>query len=607
MATEVANMEAVLKGNTDDFKEKLGDAHERMKHFGESLKDIGKDALSFGLAQIGVSSFDEVLSTAKDTIGEWIHGAEEAQVAQARLNQILDSGQHVVGLTSDSVNKLVKSLADKTHIDDDEVQKAANTFAAMKSLSAKAYPEVTAAALQMARAQQLVTGGQVDALGASEALRNALEKPGRAMAVLRQYGIELSLQDQEQIKIWTKKKDSADIQALILKRVEDATKGAADAYGQTAQGKIEAFHTKMDNMGKALASTILPAISGLADAGLKLLDSLDQAGGPVDQLGQLLTGVFSGGGGAGLMKSVMQQVQPILQQVGGIFRDTLVPAVKALAPVIQQLVKGDLAEFQGIFRLIQPVLTLVGTILHNVILPVFTTLADVVANNVMPVLQQLQAAVLSQVMPAVLQLATAIEPIIELLGNILQPILRIIGWLFQNLIGPVLLLTINIIAGLITVLATVIGWFVQLGQLIGGAVSLNLNIIKSEFDAVSSAVQTLIGWIGNLLGGLGQIKDAVGGGLGSLLSHVPGFAGGTDDAPGGYAEVGEHGPELMYVPQHARIYPNGTGPIGASSGAGGSGSGGRSMSIGALHVYGDDAESTARAVVSELNWQYELF
>ncbi len=40
--------------------------------------------------------------------------------------------------------------------------------------------------------------------------------------------------------------------------------------------------------------------------------------------------------------------------------------------------------------------------------------------------------------------------------------------------------------------------------------------------------------------------------------RVPGFAGGVQDYAGGWATVGERGPETMYVPPHANIYPTGS-------------------------------------------------
>lgn len=50
----------------------------------------------------------------------------------------------------------------------------------------------------------------------------------------------------------------------------------------------------------------------------------------------------------------------------------------------------------------------------------------------------------------------------------------------------------------------------------------------------------------------------------SLQGKVPGFATGTDFAPGGSAWVGERGPELVNLPRGSQVYPNGTGPGGST-------------------------------------------
>lgn len=42
--------------------------------------------------------------------------------------------------------------------------------------------------------------------------------------------------------------------------------------------------------------------------------------------------------------------------------------------------------------------------------------------------------------------------------------------------------------------------------------------------------------------------------------HIPGFASGTSYAPGGFARVGENGPEVVALPRGSQVYPNGQGP-----------------------------------------------
>lgn len=55
---------------------------------------------------------------------------------------------------------------------------------------------------------------------------------------------------------------------------------------------------------------------------------------------------------------------------------------------------------------------------------------------------------------------------------------------------------------------------------------------------------------------LGKSGTAGGGILGGLLSSIPGFANGTNSAPGGIALVGERGPELVNLPRGSQVIPN---------------------------------------------------
>nr|WP_246434338.1 tape measure protein [Shinella fusca] len=65
------------------------------------------------------------------------------------------------------------------------------------------------------------------------------------------------------------------------------------------------------------------------------------------------------------------------------------------------------------------------------------------------------------------------------------------------------------------------------------------------------------GWmdgIFSLFGGSGGFKANTT--LGNYLMGIPGFASGTNNAPGGLALVGERGPELVNLPRGAQVIPN---------------------------------------------------
>lgn len=64
----------------------------------------------------------------------------------------------------------------------------------------------------------------------------------------------------------------------------------------------------------------------------------------------------------------------------------------------------------------------------------------------------------------------------------------------------------------------------------------------------------MLGFLGGLFGGGGGFKATTT--LGNYLQGIPGFAAGTNNAPGGVALVGERGPELVNLPRGAQVIPN---------------------------------------------------
>jgi uncharacterized protein YqgQ len=78
--------------------------------------------------------------------------------------------------------------------------------------------------------------------------------------------------------------------------------------------------------------------------------------------------------------------------------------------------------------------------------------------------------------------------------------------------------------------------------------STTLMTAATELQAAATSLQA-----GGLAGGAGGGET---GGFGDFLSSFAGFAGGTDDAPGGLAGVGEQGPELLNLPAGSSVTPS---------------------------------------------------
>lgn len=115
------------------------------------------------------------------------------------------------------------------------------------------------------------------------------------------------------------------------------------------------------------------------------------------------------------------------------------------------------------------------------------------------------------------------------------------------------------------VLKSIGGILIQFGKLTlaAGIASTALGkALKNPLDPGSGAAAIAAGVALIAIGGLvSSFSGKVGDGGGSSNSaaqrrRIPGFANGTDFAPGGLAWVGERGPEIMQVPKGASITPN---------------------------------------------------
>ena len=79
---------------------------------------------------------------------------------------------------------------------------------------------------------------------------------------------------------------------------------------------------------------------------------------------------------------------------------------------------------------------------------------------------------------------------------------------------------------------------------------------------LNTSEKGLAAWIKGILE---DFEILFGGGYSNEHNHLRGYATGTYNHIGGYAMVGEKGPEIVELPQGSRVYPTGTGPeLGAS-------------------------------------------
>lgn len=190
------------------------------------------------------------------------------------------------------------------------------------------------------------------------------------------------------------------------------------------------------------------------------------------------------------------------------------------------------------------------------LMPSFKALWNTIQIELMPTLTRLWNEILKPLVPII---GTILVIAIKVFIDALNILLNIIDFVIEGFLG------------FQSALRGAWNWIIRVGNQLGlwkgiaDVVKFQIDIIAGAFWGVYNAAKAVVDMVGKVntsltkLPGMGDARK----GLGGLLSKIPGFAGGTDFAPGGMAIVGERGPELVNLPRGSRVTPNSSMPSGS--------------------------------------------
>lgn len=283
------------------------------------------------------------------------------------------------------------------------------------------------------------------------------------------------------------------------------------------------------------------------------------------------------------------------KSLSGLFstlKDTLGQTARELIGITQE---GDIKEGSA-FALLRDA---VASLIKN--LPTLIAQLKEIVRDIIPQLKQWA----SNVAEVARQIAEYLGPKIgELWGviqakllptlerlwrDVLQPLIPVIGTVLVIAIGAaidILARLISISTGVINIWLNLIQWAKNTGQTVVNVFQWIMdkgNQLKAWFNGLHPAIRgAMVGVADALMGpfdeafrfiisnaeravsAVNRLRSASGGGGGSnlvrgfnvLRNVLPGFASGTDYAPGGVALVGEKGPEIVNLPKGSQVVPN---------------------------------------------------
>ena len=384
-------------------------------------------------------------------------------------------------------------------------------------------------------------------------------------------GIKEKFQD-----IWNKIKEVA---AWIKTHIEDIKNAFKGLLQGLTTGDFSTFTEAMKNMVPPEAmekiNTIVEKIKDFRGKVIEIRDKIIEFAKKVNEsLGivkQMLADTFSKFDTAPIIES-FNQIKKTMGPVIELFKilgDIILGVVAVAIGIIIGLFNGI---GKAIDNVIAALLNIVGifTSVIGIIVGIITTNNDMInksidnlIDNVIGLFKNLGTAILDIV-------SGFIEGIIiwflslydTLVGHSIIPDLvnSIINW-FKSLPGKV----ISYITALVSQAVTK---FTDLKDKIVSKVKELINKVLNQFDTlknqIGSKFEAIKEFIQPVIDKFNDIKKAVQGVIDkvknisfpSVPDWVPGFAGGVRNFAGGWAMVGEQGPELMYVPKGSDIYSN---------------------------------------------------
>ena len=248
--TTLASLLVALGIDTKDYDKGLDAAANKTKGLGGVLASVAGGVATAGLATlaVGAAGLGAGLKVAMDE-------AMEAQGNIAQLDAVLKSTGGSAGVTRDLALDLADSLQDVTRFSDDTVLQAENLLLTFTNIGQYAFEEAVPILADMSTAlgQDMVTSAMQ--------LGKALNDPVKGVTALRRVGVQLTKEQEDQVKAFMASGDAARAQGIILQELQKEFGGSAKAAGQTLAGQMDIMKNSLLDVAETAGTALMPAFT----------------------------------------------------------------------------------------------------------------------------------------------------------------------------------------------------------------------------------------------------------------------------------------------------------------------------------------------------------
>lgn len=256
MAQKVASLYAEIGADTSGLKRGLDESK------------TGLDGIMTKLAGVAVPA--AAAMAAFNLVGDAIKfstaAAMDAEVETTRMNAILEATGGAAGMTANELEGLATNLSNVSGVEDEVILRGESVLLTFRSIGEDIFPQATEAALDMSMAMGMDLQSSILMVG------KALNEPIQGIGALRRVGVQLTDDQEAQIKSFMAINDVASAQGVILEELALEFGGVSEAMGDTAQGRADRMRVALGNLGETVGGPFADAVYRGATVMFNLLD-----------------------------------------------------------------------------------------------------------------------------------------------------------------------------------------------------------------------------------------------------------------------------------------------------------------------------------------------
>jgi len=221
-------------------------------------------------------------------LGVSLKAFAEQQNAIAQLEAVLTSTKGAAGLTSQELQNMASSLQKVTTYGDETIMGAESLMLTFTKVGKDVFPQAMQAVLDMSTAMGQDLKSSVIQVG------KALNDPIAGATALRRVGVQLTDQQQEQIKVFMASGDVLSAQKIILQELATEFGGSASAAAATFSGHITQLKNQIGDIMEVIGGALEPILSRVTGILQQAVDHVQRWVGENPQLVATITLVVAG-------------------------------------------------------------------------------------------------------------------------------------------------------------------------------------------------------------------------------------------------------------------------------------------------------------------------